>query len=396
MGSHDIVPVETWALRQSGNLAGGIFVSSEYLEGFASPQTRIGGVPMDVHPLQASDPLDKDRLAGLGLAVVEVRPDERRSVDRLIQLTGDLPDVGVIAAIAWPDVALVRTLVREGVADVVSLPLQQPELDQVVLDVLARRADREMKLCPMIAVVRANGGCGATTIATQLAGKLADDQWTAAPPLLLDLDVQFGTAAQYLSLDQGGSILDLLQSTERLDDALVDSIAASKDGFSVVAAPEEIVPLASVDIESLLNTVQFMRMHFGVLVLDLPASWTDWSLSLLSECDLVLMASELSLHSLGQAKRNLDLMGSIGIPRDKVRIVLNRVEKRLFGSIRPDDAERTLRAEVIAALPFDEAVTRVQQSGELIIRHARKSRYAQELAKLSESVRGTLDGRGKR
>lgn len=382
-------------MKHSDAIAGGIFASSDFLTDFSWAEATIGGVLMEVQAVHASAPLDKERLAALGLAVIEVRPDEQRSIERLISLTAALPDVAVIAAISTPDVALVRTLLREGVADVVSLPFDQAELDQVVLEVLARQADRETKLHPLIGVVKASGGSGATTTATQLVSKLADDAWLGEPPLLVDLDVQFGTVAEYFSIDQSGSILDLLRSTERLDDALAHSIAVKKDQFSVVVAPKEIVPLETVDLDSLLNTVQFMRMHFGAVVVDLPPSWTDWSLSLLAECDLVLMVGELSLHSLRQARRNLDLMNSIGIPRQKVRLVLNKVEKKLFGSLRPEDAEKTLNCEVLAVLPHEEALAQAQQAGESIYQHARKSKYAKELAKLAESVRA-LVGDGSR
>nr|WP_166180961.1 P-loop NTPase [Altererythrobacter segetis] len=377
-------------MKHSDAIAGGIFASPDFLSQFSRTEIIIGGVPMEVQAVPASAPLDRDRLAALGLAVIEVRPDEQRSIERLISLTAALPEVAVIAAISMPDVALVRTLLREGVADVVSLPFNHTELNQVVLEVLARQADRETKLHPLIGVVKASGGSGATSTATQLVGKLADNDWGGEPPLLVDLDVQFGTVAEYFSIEQSGSILDLLRSTERLDDALAHSIAIKKDRFSVVIAPKEIVPLETVDLDSLLNTVQFMRMHFGAVVVDLPPCWTDWSLSLLAECDLVLMVGELSLHGLRQARRNLDLMDSIGISRQKVRLVLNKVEKKLFGSLRPEDAERTLNCEVVAVLPLEDALGQAQQAGESIYQHARKSKYAQELTKLAESVRALV------
>ncbi len=386
MGTQELMLSEGWAIRQSGTVSAGIFVSPEYLAGFALAETGIGGVPTNIHPIYSSEALPKDELAGIEVAVVEVRPDQRSSIARLIEVIADRPDLPIIAAISSPDVALVRTLVRQGVADVVSLPLDQSELNQIVLEVLARHADTGVALCPVVAVVKANGGCGATTTATQLIGKLADDEWTGAPPLLVDLDVQFGTAAEYLAVEQAGSILDLLQSTERLDDALVNSIALRKDGYSVLGTPKEILPLGSVSTEGIFSTIQFLRMHFGLVVLDLPSNWTDWSLSLLTECDLIALVSELSLHSLRQAKRSLDLFGSVGVRRDKVGLVLNKVEKKLFGALRPDDAARTLGCESLAVLPYEDAIMQGQQAGKLIFQQARKTRYAQELARLAGAV----------
>jgi pilus assembly protein CpaE len=357
---------------------------------------RIGGAPVELHPISPEDPIHRDQLAGLGLAVIEVCPNERRSIERLIQLVNDLPDLSVVAAIRSPDVALVRTLLREGVADVVSLPLDPVELNQVVLEVLARRTRSGARLCPMIAVMKATGGCGATTTATQLLGRLVETDWVGAPPLLVDLDVQSGTAADYLGVEPTGSVLDLLQSSERLDDALIQSIVSSKDGYAVLSAPRDIHPLGAIETENLLKTLQFARLHFGAVLVDLPASWTDWSLSLLTECDAVLMVSELSLHSLRQAKRNLDLLDSVGVPQERIKIVLNRVGKRLFGALRSEDAERVLRCELLANLPLEPELSKGQQAGLLVAEHARKSRYAQELSRLAASVRELIDKKSNR
>jgi len=325
------------------------------------------------------------------LAVVEVDPKDPRSIERLVRLHRTNPSTPIVAAIPDASVALVRTLVREGVADVIALPFAADELLDAALDVLAKRSlDRtaSQKLAPMVAVVRSIGGCGATSIATHLAAELSRQGTSAGKSAVIDLDLQFGSVADVLAAEGKGSISDLLEADERLDDELISSVARqTEDGVAVIAAPDEIMPLESVETDKLLNIIEHVRRHYSHVVLDLPANWTNWTLSAAMAANVIVLVVELSVQSLRQAKRRLDLFQSVGIPREKIAIVVNRFEKRLFRTIGLDDVAKTLGYPVLASIGLDEpAVSSAQDQGRLVTALHRKSRFGADVSNLATAL----------
>lgn len=330
--------------------------------------------------------------------VIEVDPNDPASLDRLGNFNRAHSDVPLIAAIPEASVALTRRLVRDGVTDVIALPFQAEELLEVALNVLALRSSQvgaETGLAPMISVVRSIGGCGATSIATHLAGELASRGAARGGTVVVDLDMQFGSVADFLAADGRGTIGDLLDAGERLDEDLVSSVVRhTEDGIAVVAAPREIVPLETIDTDQLLRVLELLRRQFDHVVLDLPANWTNWTLSAALASNVVLLVVELSIASLRQARRRLDLFKAIGIPADHVAIVVNRLERRLFKTIGLDDVAETLHRPALASLALDEpSVSAAQDQGRLVTAVHRRSRFATDIVKLADALlAGPLGG----
>jgi pilus assembly protein CpaE len=331
------------------------------------------------------------------LMIVEVDPNDRASMQRIGLIRDRHPDLLLVAAINGASVSLVRTLVREGIHDIVSLPFDVDELLQVSLDAVAKRdahASQKVSLAPMVAVVRSIGGCGATSIATHLAADLAAHPSRGRGAIIVDLDLQFGSVADYLGAKPRGDLADLLGVENRLDEELLRSVAADAgSGLSVIAAPDEIMPLESVDTDDLLRLLTLLRQHFDYVVLDLPANWTNWTLSAALAANTIVMVVELSIASLRQAKRRLELFRSVGIDDSAVGIVVNRVEKRLFRTIGLDDVARTLGHAVLGNIALDApTVSTAQNQGLLVGSVRRKSRFATDVAEIGQLLRERIGG----
>lgn len=334
-------------------------------------------------------------LDGMAMAVIEVRPGDQRSMARLTHVCETCPDLPVVAAISDASVALVRTLVREGIRDVVGFPLDIDEILQISLDTIARQQVRSVPpsgLAPVLAVTRSTSGCGATSIATHLAAELAGAHKAGKGAVIVDLDLQFGHVGHYLGVTARGDLNDLLGAGSRLDQELLASVlGAAGDGLSVIAAPEAITPLEAVDTDLLLRIIHLLRQRFDHVVLDLPANWTNWTLSAAAGADAILMVVELSVASLREARRRLDLFASVGIDPGGVAIVVNRAEKRLFRTIDVSDAARTLGHDVLATVALDAPqVEEAQGQGKLVGDVARKSRFAADVHALAQSLRAGL------
>lgn len=368
-----------------------IVASSQYADGidWTSDPSAFPGI--SVIACSETDLVPAQDIANCSLIVLEIDPSSRGSMARLAAIKHARPDLAVIAAIPDASVSLVRTLVREGVVDVVSLPFVFEEVLECAVSVLSQQRQHQSKsagLAPLIAIAQSIGGCGATSFATHLSSELGRNAQAGRNVAIVDLDLQFGSVAEFMSAEGKGSVVDLLSAEDRLDEELVRSVSRQVEGgVAVFAAPDAIPPLESIDTDQLLGVLTMLRRRYDYVILDFPANWTNWTLSALSAADVVVMVAELSLDSLRQAKRRLDLFDSVGIERAKTVVVVNRVQRRLFKTIDISDVHATLGREVLGNLSFDEpTVSSAQHQGVLVQSIQRKSRFYADIQKLAETI----------
>src|SRR3546814_1108244 len=74
-------------------------------------------------------------------------------------------------------------------------------------------------------------------------------------------------------------------------------------GLHVVAAPPDIIPLESVSAEQMSDILDLARQEFSNVLVDLPGSWTNWSLSLVALADAVCLITEMSIPSRSDERR---------------------------------------------------------------------------------------------
>lgn len=366
-----------------------VIASEQHTESLIASPSKVPG--LQVVTMACGEPVVRDLLRDASLVVIEIEPDDRASLQRIVDIRASLPDVPLVAAINGASVSLVRTLVREGITDVVALPFDIDELMQVALDATARHnaSAPEQALAPLVAIARSIGGCGATSIATHLAADLAANSPGGKGTVIADLDLQFGSVADYLGVRAHGHLGDLLDAQDRLDEDLLRSVAGDAGyGVAVVAAPDKIMPLESIDTDAVLRVLRLLREQYDYVVLDLPTNWTDWTLSAANAAGAIILVVELSVVSLTQAKRSLELFRSVGIDDRAIQIVVNRVEKRLFRAIDLDDVAKALNHPVLDSVSLDSpVVSNAQNQASFVGAIQRKSRFVTDIARLGERLR---------
>ncbi len=314
--------------------------------------------------------LEDAQLDAATILILEIRPDMPKSIDRLKQVRASHPDLPIIAATRDSNLSLVRMLLKQGVRDVVALPLAQTELAAIIAEIcgeLDARKAAEVQQGQLISVLKSIGGVGATTIATHLAGELAAGN-SGKGVCLIDLDLQFGDAGAYLGLSSQLSIADLIAAGARIDRDLLRSVASkSANGLHVIAAPIDIMPLESANSEQMLRIIELAREEFDHVILDLPTNWTNWTLSLVALSDIVFLVAELSVASLRQAKRQLQLLASQDISSSHIHVIANRVEKRMFRTINLDDASHALGHQIEYSIHNDYPLVRAAHDQGVLI-----------------------------
>jgi len=360
---------------------------------------RAAGQPLELNLVPVTDWIDPEELSGAAAAVIQVDSDNPASVKRFQKLAKAV-DTPLIAAAYDPPLALVRSLLRTGACDVVPLPLElgdvEASLRQIQEQALSASA-ADIAVAPgkakLVSILKAVGGVGATTLATQLAARFAARERAFGRDVcLLDLDLQFGDAAFQLGLRPNLSVTDLLGAGARLDGALVRATSTShSSGLHVIASPPELMPVEGHSAEVFIHIVDAAAREFGTTFVELPTNWTNWSLSVLARSDLVLLVAELTVTSLNRARRQLELLRSENLGDLEIRVVINRFEKSQLRTIRASDVRGALGYEISQTIANDPVVVRTASDrGVTIDEVKRKSAIGRDIDSLDAAVAAAL------
>jgi pilus assembly protein CpaE len=235
----------------------------------------------------------------------------------------------------------------------------------------------------IIAFSSAKPGSGASTLAAQTAFALR--RTTSGRVLLADFDLMGGMIGFYLKLTNTKSLLDLLPLAERLDDGAWAAAVAAADGVDILAAPE--TPYAGpVDAARLHAVMEYARMNYDWVVIDLPVVFQRLSLMTISESDRAFLVSTPELPSLHLARKAVNLLDQLGFPKERFQILMNRINRR--DEIVGSDIERLFNCAIDARIPNDYfSLHRAVTLGQPVDAHC-------ELGKAMESLAGRLTGRG--
>ncbi|WP_395624007.1 CpaE family protein [Sphingomonas daechungensis] len=322
---------------------------------------RVAGFPLSLNVGEVGDPIDAEDLVGSAAAVIQVDPGDPASMRRFEKLAASTR-TPLIAAAFEPPLALVRQLVRAGAHDVVPLPLDVDDLETSLSPIRDQLKWSASALQPangkVVCIIKSVGGIGATSLLSQLAIRAAENEERFHRDVcLLDLDLQFGNAAFQLGLRPQLTFLDLIEAGGRIDGELLRATTTTHpSGLKVIAAPTSLMPLDAVNSDQLIEIIEIAKREFGTVFVDLPASWTNWSLSLLAQADMVLLVTELSVSGLHRARRQLDLLREQDLASVDLRVIVNRFEKGLLRSVKPADVQKALGRDVSYTVTNDPGV----------------------------------------
>lgn len=358
---------------------------------------RVCDLPVGLSLVPVSEWIDPAELSSSAVAVIQVDSDSPASVKRFEKLA-QAATVPVIAAAYEPPLALVRSLLRSGAHDVLPLPLTLAELETSLAplreEIAVNESAAQVGTGRLIAVVKSRGGAGATALTTQLACRFAQAEACAGrDACLIDFDVQFGDAAFQLGLDPKLTLGDLVEAGSRLDGELLRSVTVKHpSGLGVIAAPSQMLPLESLGNEQVIAIVERAQREYGSVFVDLPANWTNWSLSLIARADAVLLITDLSVPSLNRARRQIDLLNSQGLGEVELRVIVNRFEKRLFGGLKPGDVRTALGRDAAHFVANDpEVMMAAVDRGVPIDEVKRKSALGRDLDSIDAGLSALLN-----
>lgn len=357
---------------------------------------RASGIPLALNIVPVTDWVDPEELSKAVAAVVQVDGDNAASIKRFQKLA-EAVETPLIAASYDPPLALVRSLVRAGAHDVIPLPVSIEELEaslaELKEDLAKRQSVAATSTGKLVSVIKSVGGVGATSILTQLAIRFVHRETGAGrDACLIDLDLQFGDAAFQLGLRPKFTLMDLLEAGARLDGELLRATCTDhSSGLKVIAAPTDMMPIEGMPTDHLLRIIELARREFDTVFVDLPANWTNWSLSVVAQSDLVLLVTEQTVAGINRAKRQLQLLESQDLSNVDVRVIANRFEKSLARVVRSADIETALGRDITYTIANDFPLMRSAiDRGVPIDELKRKSALGKDLDALDAGIAAAL------
>jgi pilus assembly protein CpaE len=226
------------------------------------------------------------------------------------------------------------------------------------------QATNDGPLGRMVLVFSAKGGCGKTTVSTNLAQALAAD--TSKSVCLVDFDLQFGDVAVALQLDPAKTISDAIRMQQSLDQQGIRSLVTKRsDNLDVLLAPLDPSDMEFITPDLAQRVLAGLKQSYDYIVVDAPPAFTEVILRAFDLADQYLLLTTLDTPSLKNLKVTLGTLQALGMPRGKWKVVVNRSTAKAGVSVA--DVENAIGMGVHAQIPTSDAVPIATNRGTTVV-----------------------------
>ncbi|WP_312653297.1 AAA family ATPase [Aminipila sp.] len=267
------------------------------------------------------------------------------------------PRTHVILLVEYMDVDILQKSIKVGAHNVIEFPTSPKEFAEYIKSVYHNESIRINSLnekqniawmSRVVTVFGAKGGLGKTTIATNLAVKLAEKGKKVA---LIDLDLQFGDIHIFLDIEPSDTISEFVQQvfTPNID-SVRSYMTVHSSGVHVLCAPKSPEYAELVSAEKVQSLLSVLRTYYDYVIIDTPPSFTDVTITAIESSSTILFVTGLDISILKNSKLSLSLMDSLQ-QRDKVRLIVNRAVD--MSSITVEDVQKIIGCPIWAKIPSD-------------------------------------------
>ncbi len=242
----------------------------------------------------------------------------------------------------------------------------------------------------ILSVFSSKGGSGKTFLTTNLATAIA--QVTGADTAVVDLDVDMGDVFTYFGREPSASINDLMELGEGADHDKIREVgvevAPHTWAFGAPPDPAAEAPAG----EAVGKFLRSIRNEFPFVIVDASVDYSDSALVCFDLSDMICLVTALDVVGVKHLSKALDTLLTIGLPRDRFRVVLNRADSKV--GLDASDVERVMKIQVDAMIPSSRAVPTSLNKGRPVVLDEPNSEVSQAIHQLAVRLTGGAEDGG--
>lgn len=267
------------------------------------------------------------------------------------------PRTYVILLAEFMDMDILQSAIKIGAHNIKEFPKSAKELGDYIKSVYNQETAKINALkekqnlswmSRVITVFGAKGGLGKTTIASNLAVKLAENGKKVA---LIDLDLQFGDIHIFMDIVPKDTISELFQEAFSANiDSVRSYMTVHSSGVHILCSPKSPEYAETISSERVQSLLSLLRSYYDYVIIDTPPSFDEINITAIESSSTILFVTGLDISILKNSKLSLALLNSLQ-QTDKIRLIVNRAVD--MSSITVNDVHTILGYPIWAKLPSD-------------------------------------------
>lgn len=306
------------------------------------------------------------------------------------------PGLGVLLLRRRVDTHVLTQALRAGIREVVPADDARALLEAVLRSralsaKLSESSDAQVRRGKIILVFAAKGGCGKTTVSTNLAVALAEHSQQSV--CLVDFDLEFGDVAVALRLEPTKTISDAVPIQSSLDMQALSTIVISRNKhLDVLLAPRLPADSDNISADLAEKVLNLLSSHYSYVVVDSPPAFSDVILKAFDMADEYILITTLDMPAVKNLQVTLDTLDALGYDKSKAHIIVNRATANSGLSV--EDLQKMLDTKIEARLPATDEVSASVNRGRTLVEERPRGGFAkhvEEIIALIEPQEGLGD-----
>lgn len=234
----------------------------------------------------------------------------------------------------------------------------------------------------IITLLSAAGGCGATTLATNM-GLEMHARGTGSL-LLVDGDQHYGALGTFLNIEGRYGLNYLLNATDSIDTVLLQSTAYHyQEGLDVLLNPIGEPRGNGNSAQRFSELLEICAQAYGTTIIDLPRPSPDALKEAARASTLLLIVMQPAIKDIRTARMLMQMLEAGGTAPGQILIVINRYQNHRHPIQLPQIQKVFPAAELLCVENDFANANRAATEGQPLRQCARKSRVARDVAELA-------------
>jgi len=234
----------------------------------------------------------------------------------------------------------------------------------------------------LYSVFSSKGGTGKTFLVSNLAAAIAEE--TKADTAVVDFDVDLGDVFAYFGREPAHALEDIVAIGDATDrEAILEvgtKLGAHLYAFGAVHDPAS----GEIGGEAAGKVLRALRRTFDYVLVDATADYSDAALSAFDLSEQIFLIAGLDVVGIRHLSLALQTLLSLGFPRDRFRVVLNRSDSKV--GLTPADVERVMKVSVDALIPSSRLVPISLNRGVPVVADDPRSEVSKSLRDLAKRM----------